>query len=129
MYENKLVAVSRPEVHARIHQSDNAAIEVLSLISLMKQEVARDPSVPISKKYFQIFFQYDLFFPLPYSGQIKKKILDRELHGKIGDETRLENILSAFPLRVENTLVHYRGILMGQTGGKRRKYKKHLCED
>ena len=50
--ENRLVAVSKPEVHAKVHQSENPAIEVTRLVSLMKQEVARDPSVPISKKYF-----------------------------------------------------------------------------
>ena len=51
VYENRLVAVSRPEVHAKVHQSDNSAIEVLCLVGLMKEEVARDPSVPLSKKY------------------------------------------------------------------------------
>ena len=52
--ENRLVSVSRPEVHAKVHQADNSAIEVLRLISLMKQEVARDPSVPTSKKYISM---------------------------------------------------------------------------
>ena len=42
------------EVHAKVHQADNSAIEVLRLISLMKQEVARDPSVPTSKKYISM---------------------------------------------------------------------------
>ena len=101
--ENRLVSVSKPQVHAKVHQSDNSAIEVLRLVSLMKQEVARDPSVP--------------------AGRIKRKILDTELYGRIKDEGRLENILSAFPLKVETTLDYYKVSLVGKTA--KRKYVKH----
>ena len=56
-------------------------------------------------------------------------ILARELHGKIKDEARLENILSAFPMKVENTLRYYRVSLVGRTGPKRRRYNHRLFED
>ena len=49
LIENRLVSVNKPEVHAKIHQSDNSAIEFQRLLSLMKQEISRDPSVPIGK--------------------------------------------------------------------------------
>ena len=55
------------------------------------------------------------------SGKIKKKILDQELHGKIKDQVRLENILSAFPLKVETTLGNYRVSLVGKAPHKRRR--------
>ena len=52
------MAVSRPEVHDKVHQSDNSAIEVLCLVGLMKEEVARDPSVPLSKKYLKYVVRF-----------------------------------------------------------------------
>ena len=47
--DNILVSVSRPEVHAKVHESENSVIEVTRLISLMKEELARDPQLPPSK--------------------------------------------------------------------------------
>lgn len=47
--DNILVSVSRPEVHAKVHESENSVIEVTRLISLMKEELARDPELPPSK--------------------------------------------------------------------------------
>ena len=50
LIENRLVAVTRPEVHSRVHPPENSAILAASLVASMKQEVARDPAVQISKK-------------------------------------------------------------------------------
>ena len=47
--ENRLVAVTKPELHAKIHQPDNSSIEADILFIIMKQEVARNPSVPIGE--------------------------------------------------------------------------------
>ena len=44
--ENKLVAVSSPEVHARNHAPEHAAILVENLIAKMKQEMRKNPLMP-----------------------------------------------------------------------------------
>ena len=51
LVEHRMVAVTRPEVHTRIHPADNTGILAASLVASMKQEVARDPAAQISKKY------------------------------------------------------------------------------
>ena len=43
--KNWLVAVSKPEVHARVHTSENSAIIACSLVAQMKEEIARNPSL------------------------------------------------------------------------------------
>ena len=50
LVENRLVAVTKPEVHSRVHPPDNSAILAASLLARMKQEVVREPAVEISKK-------------------------------------------------------------------------------
>ena len=47
--ERRLVAVSQPALHAKVHPSDNSGIEAARLVSLMKEEIARDPSAPVGQ--------------------------------------------------------------------------------
>ena len=42
--ERRLVAVSQPQLHAKVHPSDNSGIEAARLVALMKEEIARNPS-------------------------------------------------------------------------------------
>ena len=42
--QNRLVSVSKPEVHAKVHTSENSAIIACSLVAQMKEEIARNPS-------------------------------------------------------------------------------------
>ena len=42
------------------------------------------------------------------SGEVKSKVLSRELHGKISDEKKIAEVMAALPVRVENTLSNYR---------------------
>ena len=51
--------------------------------------------------------------------------MQTELREKIKDEGRIEDILSAFPMRVETTLSNYRVSLLGKTNKKKNKRKKH----
>ena len=51
--------------------------------------------------------------------------METELREKIKDEGRIEDILSAFPMRVETTLSNYRVSLRGKTNKKKNKRKKH----
>ena len=50
LVENRLVAVTKPEVHSRVHPPENSAIMAASLLARMKQEVVRDPETQIGKK-------------------------------------------------------------------------------
>ena len=47
-------------------------------------------------------------------GQVKNKILRMELHGKYEDEALIQDVLSALPKKVENTLFNYRKGLLGK---------------
>ena len=47
MIENQLIAVTKPEIHAKVHKSKKSAIFASSLVNLMKQEVVKNPTVPI----------------------------------------------------------------------------------
>ena len=52
--------------------------------------------------------------------------MQTELREKIKDEGRIEDILSAFPMRVEGTLSNYRVSLLGKTKKKnKRRVVKH----
>ena len=42
--QNRLVSVTKPEVHAKVHTSENSAIIACSLVAQMKEEIARNPS-------------------------------------------------------------------------------------
>ena len=50
LIENRLMMVTKPEVHSMVHPPENSAITAAILVALMKQEVARDPTVETSKK-------------------------------------------------------------------------------
>ena len=60
-----------------------------------------------------------------FSGKVKSQIIQTELREKIQDEGKIEDILSAIPLRVENTLNYHRVSLVGKTKkkNKRRMFK------
>ena len=47
--ERRLVAVSKPQLHSKVHPSDNSGIEATRLVVLMKQEIARDPSASVGQ--------------------------------------------------------------------------------
>ena len=47
--ENRLVAVSTPDVHAKNHTPEHAAILVENLIAKMKQEMRKNPLIPPGK--------------------------------------------------------------------------------
>ena len=38
------------------------------------------------------------------SGEIKRLVLDRELHGKVSDEVKMAEVLASLPMKVETTL-------------------------
>ena len=38
------------------------------------------------------------------SGEIKRQVLDRELHGKVSDKVKIVEVLAALPMKVETTL-------------------------
>jgi len=99
----RLVAVSKPQVHARNHQSENSTIIAISLVALMKREIAKNPSVPIS--------------------QVKKKVITTELLGKISDQAKIDEVLKAFPKNVEKVLNYYKESLIGRDKNKKRKRK------
>ena len=48
--QKRLVAVTKPEVHARVHSSENSAIIACSLVVQMKEEVARNPSMKLGER-------------------------------------------------------------------------------
>ena len=48
--QNRLVAVSKPEVHARVQSLGISAIIACSLVVQMKEEVARNPSLTLGKR-------------------------------------------------------------------------------
>ena len=52
-------------------------------------------------------------------GSIKRHIIQTELRDKIQDEKKIEDILSAFPMKVENTLFNYRVSLVGKRPQKK----------
>ena len=54
--ERRLVAVSQPQLHAKVHPSDNSGIEATRLVALMKQEIARDPSASTGQLNTEIQF-------------------------------------------------------------------------
>ena len=61
------------------------------------------------------------FILIPISGEVKRQIIQTELREKIKDEGKIEDILSAFPLRVECTLANYRVSLVGKKTERRTK--------
>ena len=115
----KLVAVSKPEVHS--HPQESSAIIVASLIASMKREIAEDPSVSASKHFSGLGFKLTKYF----LGEVKEKVLARELHGKFSDDAKIKEILKLFPKKVENTLNNYKFSL---TGKKKKKIHKHSYE-
>ena len=58
--ENRLVAVSKPEVHT--HPQENSAIIVAILTASMKREIAEDPSASLSKHLSNLAFKLTTFF-------------------------------------------------------------------
>ena len=58
--ENRLVAVSKPEVHC--HPQENSAIIVAILTASMKREIAEDPSASLSKHLSNLAFKLTTFF-------------------------------------------------------------------
>ena len=62
---------------------------------------------------------------IPISGEIKRQIIQTELREKIKDEGKIEDILSAFPLRVECTLANYRVSLVGKKNKKKNKKRAY----
>ena len=50
--ERRLVAVSPPAVHAKVHPSDNSGIEATRLVVLMKEEIVRNPSASPGQKTY-----------------------------------------------------------------------------
>ena len=56
---------------------------------------------------------------------MKRKVLSRELHGKISDEKKIAEVLAALPVRVDNTLSNYRVSLTGKRRKIQKKHKKH----
>ena len=59
---------------------------------------------------------------------MKRKVLSRELHGKISDEKKMAEVLAALPLRVESTLNNYRVSLTGKRRRVLRKKYKYSPE-
>ena len=82
------------QVHSEFHLPDKAAIIAESLVTKMKEEIQKDPLVPV--------------------GRIKEKILREELHesGKYSREEAGE-ILSSVPQRVDCTLHNFRVSALG----------------
>ena len=109
--QKRLVAVSKPEVHARVHSSENSAIIACSLVVQMKDEVAYDG-------WRMRWVTYHLFI---ISGEIKRLVLDRELHGKV----KMAEVLAALPMKVETTLSRCWGIGWVWRGGCRG-YKRNM---
>ena len=50
LIENRLMMVTKPEVHSMVHPPENSAIMAASLLGRMKQEVIRDTETQIGKK-------------------------------------------------------------------------------
>ena len=115
----KLVAVSKPEVHS--HPPENSTIIAASLVVSMKREIAEDPSVSASKHFSGLAFKLTKYF----LGEVKEKVLARELHGKFSDDAKIKEVLKLFPKKIENTLNNYKFSL---TGKKKKKIHKHSYE-
>ena len=47
--ETRLISVTKPKLHAKVHKSEKSAILAAYLFSLMKREVVDNPSVPIGR--------------------------------------------------------------------------------
>ena len=117
--ENRLVAVSKPEVHS--HPQENSAITVAGLIASMKREIAEDPLVPLSKHLSNLALK----LTKTVLGKVKEKVLAAELYGRFSDDTKIKEVLKLFPKKVENTLSNYRVSLIGK---KRQKRIRHTYE-
>ena len=99
--QRTLLSVSSPLVHSRSHKPDQAQITADLLVSKMKEEVKKNPLLPV--------------------GQAKNKILREELHRKF-DESLTTAVLAALPARIENTLSNFRHSVIGKVPSERSEY-------
>ena len=77
----------------------------------MKSELVKHPTVPAGKKSILKYLK----------GQIKDKILRRDLHGKF-DEEFVAEVLSMMPVKCENTLNNHRVSVLGKVPKTRDDY-------
>ena len=101
------------QVHARCHMPENATILADKLVIKMKEEIKPNPVLApgiFMNYYYQTYSKFNFI----QHKQRRKFFVWMELHGKYKDESLIQEVMAALPLKVENTLINYRKSLIGK---------------
>ena len=90
---------------------ENATILADKLVIKMKEEIKVNPVLApgiFMNYYYQTYSKFNFI----QHKQRRKFFVWMELHGKYEDESLIQEVMAALPLKVENTLINYRKSLI-----------------